>query len=495
MDSVRSKRLLFFAAIAPALFVFPALWAPIPHRFHGHREVAGYFQALAYWRDPLGQFFYNTPAENLSAIHLHSILSAPLVGLGYTRGGRVVSLLAAVAAAVVVGYLAATLVSSRVAPLAAAAVWAHPLFLNLAGGFMPETLSILLTSGALYLLLCGHRHDSAAMTVGAVLLLVPAISTHLWEASILLPLLVLAAVRRQWRVVAALPLIGGGTVAANWYLTNLQPSSPRSLVRRYVLWQDPSVLLSTQRFWFETATSDLLSLGNALVVSFLVAVVLCFVFLLRAVRTRDTSQLVLASWFASGLSVPVLLANGYLWHNYYQWATVAPLAVGIAALMDALLTRLVPPTDSIPVPTPEHIAVGLVVLSLVWSLTFQIGAFAGTGLPGLSASPTFASPGEVEHSDLVEMGDTVADQGVDNHSEIVFVGDWGRPNSNHFGQFPDMATVLIHSGLLIKTRGPSNVQPWFESGGPRYYQNRSTVENCTVMLVKNGTTVESNLCP
>lgn len=55
------------------------------------------------WRDPLGHFSYLTPAENLSALHFHSPLSAPLVGLGFHGGGRLVALALIVSSASSIG--------------------------------------------------------------------------------------------------------------------------------------------------------------------------------------------------------------------------------------------------------------------------------------------------------------------------------------------------------------------------------------------------------
>jgi hypothetical protein len=488
------RKWMLFAAIAPATAILPFLWAPIPGGYHGHREVAGYFQALAYWRDPVGQFFYNTPAENLSSIHFHSFLSAPFVGVGFPQGGRAMSLLAAVFATITVAYITAIVVSTRVAPVAAAALWAHPLFINFAGAFMPETVSILLTSGSILLFLLGYQKEYSIFVAGSVIILIPAISTHLWEASILLPLVILAAYHRQWKVATIFPIVGGGVIAANWHLTNLQPSSPRSLIRRYALWQDPAVLLSAENFWLETATPDLVSLGNILVLTLIGATILCIGLLIRGVQTGNRTPILLSTWLASGLSIPILLANGYLWHNYYLWAILAPLAVSIAAGIEVLIPRLQTVINSFPAPRQKSFIIMFVTVSLIWSLTFQLGVLAGTGVPVLDQRGVIESQGGVDYQTLVDAGKAVGEANVENQSMIVFVGDWGRRNSNHFGQFPRMSTVLICSGLNIRTRGPSNVRPWFSSGGPRYYQNRSEVSECEILVVKNGSQVSTESC-
>lgn len=494
MQLTAHRKWLLFAAIAPATAILPFLWAPIPGGYHNHREVAGYFQALAYWRDPLGQFLYNTPAENLSSIHFHSFLSAPLVGVGFPQGGRAVSLLAAVFTTIIIGYITAIVVSRRVAPVAAAALWAHPLFINFAGAFMPETVSILLTSGAILLLLLGYQKDSPLFIAGSVVILLPAISTHLWEATILFPLVILAAYHRQWKVAAIYSIVGCGTVAANWHLTNLQPSSPRSLMRRYALWQDPTILLSTEKFWLETATPKLLSLGNILALTLIGTVILCIGLLIRGIQTGNRTPILLGTWFASGLSIPILLANGYLWHNYYLWAIPAPLSVTIAAGVEVLIPRFQTAINSIPVPGQKSFIVMFVTVSLVWSLTFQLGVLAGTGVPVLDQRGVVESQGGADYETLVAAGKTVGEANVENQSMIVFVGDWGRRNSNHFGQFPRMSTVLIYSGLDVRTRGPSNVRPWFSSGGPRYYQNQSEVSDCEVLIIKNDSQVSIESC-
>jgi hypothetical protein len=491
MDLGWQRKIVILTALIPSTAVVPFLFSPFPGTYHTHRAIAGYFQALAYWRDPLGQFFYNTPAENLSSIHFHSLLSAPFVGAGFFQGGRLVSLLAAIMASIVVMHITSILIAPRVAPVAGGLLWAHPLFLKFASGFMPEALSIFLTSAALLLLLRGYDSDRWSLRAGGVLLLVPAISTHFWEAAILLPLVALAASYRDWATTAALGVVGSLTIIVNWHVTNLQPSSPNSLVRRYALWQDPTVLLSTQRFWFETARPNTLSLGNILIVTLIASVLACVALLARTIRRRDQSDFILFCWLASGLSVPILLANGYLYHNYYQWGLLAPLSVAGAAITHSIGPRLTESVRQLRVVNYRSLVVGLIAVSLIFSFSFQLGLFAGTGAPALERQGAINYIGDVEYSDLVEAGHQVRSR-TDDPSDIVFVGDWG--DGNHFGQSRHMSTILIHSRLHITTRGPSNVQPWFSSGGPRYYPNRSTVADCDVAVIKNKTAIHVRSC-
>lgn len=70
----------------PGIVLIPLLTAPLPMSYHTAREIAGYFQALAFLRDGILSYTYLTPKENLSGLHLHSVLSSPLVGFGYIEG-------------------------------------------------------------------------------------------------------------------------------------------------------------------------------------------------------------------------------------------------------------------------------------------------------------------------------------------------------------------------------------------------------------------------
>ena len=82
----------------PAFILFPLIFLPIPSQINSLRSVAGYFQAVAVVRLGTQSLFINTPVENLSSLHFHSMLSSPLVAIGYTEAGRLISLLAAVIA-------------------------------------------------------------------------------------------------------------------------------------------------------------------------------------------------------------------------------------------------------------------------------------------------------------------------------------------------------------------------------------------------------------
>lgn len=76
--------------VVPALSYLPLLTLSVPAFSHPYREIAGAFQALAYAEDGFGSLWYLTPQENLSGIHLHSLLSAPRESGGFGVRLRVV---------------------------------------------------------------------------------------------------------------------------------------------------------------------------------------------------------------------------------------------------------------------------------------------------------------------------------------------------------------------------------------------------------------------
>lgn len=77
--------------------LIPKLDQRLAIAYHPQREGAGYFQALAFVRDGVISYTCLTPDESLSVLHLHSLLSASFICLGYHEGGRLVTWFAAIA--------------------------------------------------------------------------------------------------------------------------------------------------------------------------------------------------------------------------------------------------------------------------------------------------------------------------------------------------------------------------------------------------------------
>jgi hypothetical protein len=174
----------------PFLVMLPLLTSPISMWYHAQREGAGYFQALAFTRLGIDSFSTLTPVESLSSLHLHSLLSAPLIELGYVEGGRLISLLAAIVAVILVGRIGYELSGREVALLAPGILLIHPLFLTHSYAFMPETLSIALTTGCLLATIRYVNHDDTRYIYAAITCFALGVANHMWEATILLPVVV-----------------------------------------------------------------------------------------------------------------------------------------------------------------------------------------------------------------------------------------------------------------------------------------------------------------
>lgn len=169
----------WIAVALPGVWFITLLDALIPIYFHRPREIAGYFAALAFAREPVRSFFYLTPAESYASLHLHSFLSAPLLALGYHEGGRLVSLLATIATALILYQFVNELTGKRFAGLVAGfGFWVIPFTQRFAYAFQPEALSIALTTAVVYLT---HRYitvKDAWAFHGSLVVLVCAILTH-----------------------------------------------------------------------------------------------------------------------------------------------------------------------------------------------------------------------------------------------------------------------------------------------------------------------------
>lgn len=81
--------------LMPLVALVPLLDEPVPSKFQSVREIANYYQSLAVVRSGLSSYTYVTLQETDAAVHLYSVLSSPLVALGYVEAGRLVSALAA----------------------------------------------------------------------------------------------------------------------------------------------------------------------------------------------------------------------------------------------------------------------------------------------------------------------------------------------------------------------------------------------------------------
>ncbi|WP_436930045.1 ArnT family glycosyltransferase [Halosimplex halobium] len=449
-----TRRFVCLVCLAPAVALLPLLTAKIPVTIHGAREIAGYFQALGFVRTGLESYLYLTPEESFSALHLHSLLSAPLVAAGYHEGGRLISLLAAVGAAGCVALIARQLAGDRAMVLAPAVLWANPAFVRHAWVFEPDSLSIALTCATVYCALEYVQTNREPWFAGTAVLLVLGITNHMWEATVALPVVVLLATAGKIRRAAGLGLLAGTAILGVLYVTGLQPEGPSSLTVHGTQTVGIQVFVSSD-FWL--AHLDLyqglpVPYGVALTILLPVSVLACGGWLYRAVMTGSRRAYLLASWTASGLAIPVLLAHGYLIHYYYLWGLFAPVAVTVAVCCTELrpawdLGDWLPTRDR----TVRIIALSLVTMSMLYAVVFQVGALGGSGAPVVQ----HVEGERTENPEATRAGRQLAEYSIDA-DDLVFVGDWETDFTRSAGR------VAVYSDVLFRER---NMR---DSGGVQY---------------------------
>jgi hypothetical protein len=320
---IENRRLQVFIAVFPTAALIPSVTTPLG-TYRPAVEIAHYFQALALLRDGLESYTYLTPAESSGGLHIHSLLSTPLLAAGVRPAGRIVSLVAAAVAVLMLIMLVSRLSSPASGLLAGAFLWAHPLFLRFSSTWVPYILSVSLTIGALLgavLWVTTQHHRWYVVSLG---LLSVGIFNHTWEASIMLPIAVLYANRGYYREIAGVVVTTVLSLAIFVGVRSLQPRG-HNLTHSYSLFHRPEVLFSVD--WFFHGGFDVwrtwwyFKLLTVPVTLFAIASVGLFYY-----QTRREDALVIGAWLLSGLSVLVLLPRGWMGHGYYAWGLLAPLA-------------------------------------------------------------------------------------------------------------------------------------------------------------------------
>ncbi|MFC7076752.1 ArnT family glycosyltransferase [Haloarcula halophila] len=469
------RRVELVVWIVPALALLPLLTTPVPVTIHGPREIAGYFQALALARIGLESYFLLTPQESFSALHLHSLLIAPLVALGYVEGGRLVSLLAAIGSVAGAGYVGSQLADQRSALLAPAVLWAQPVFVRHAWVFEPDTLSISLTTGAVACVLRYLDTEDRRWFVGSAAMLVLGITNRMWEATIVLPLVVALLWEGRRREALWMALLAPLTAALVSFVTELQPSGASTLLVHSTRQTGLGIFLRP-RFW--TAHLDLhyglpAPYGLGLTLLLPLSVGACLYWAIRARRTGELRVAVLAAWLASGLAIPLMLARGYLIHYYYLWALLAPFAVTVALVGNDAIDWIGATADQSPDRIRSTVVAILVVGALTHALVFQAGALGGTTLPVVQ----HVDSEQYKSSDATEAGVTLRTLDP-RHVASLFVGSWEQDFTRDTGR------VAVYSGILFRQRIVG------APGGPDLVTTLETVTPCEAQQASDHVVVQ-----
>jgi len=440
----------------PAIVLLPALATRVPSNYHAAREVAGYFQALAFARTGLQSYLFLTPEENLSSLHLHSVLSSPFVGLGYPAGGRLVSFLAALGAVTALAVVGGRLFDRRVSLLAPLFLWLHPFFMRSAFAFQPEALSIALTTGAVAAMIYYTDTDNPRYYAISLVFLALGLATHLWEATIALPLFILLVWERDWLKAGLLAVITIGLTVGIVLITHLQPRGAGTLMFYATFTHGHWTLLVSPEWWLP----DLFTLhplvffrrlirsphtiltGLTVPVSVFGTIAWAYSF----ASTRSRKSLVMLSWLVSGLTIPFFLARGYAAHDYYIWALLAPLAISLSVVSSKAAMRL-PTIGSDRV--VRLCAILLVCSAGFYGLVFEAGVFSQTALPVIGGVDRTSFQPTEKHDEAVQIGRELRNRDVSDASSVVFVGDF--PTDNVY-RATFVSRTLIYSGLLVKER-------------------------------------------
>lgn len=468
------RRQQILAFLLPLIVLLPKITVALPGGKHAARQVAGYFQTLALLRTGLESYAFLTPEESLSALHLHSVLSAPFVGLGYVEGGRLVSWLAAVAAVVLVAFVARELIDDRAMLIAPVLLLLHPTFRVSSFSYFPETLSIALTTAVVYSLLRWRRTNSRRWLAGAVGLLLLAMTVHLWEIIILLPTVFILALDREYRLavaVSALAVVWAGMISA---ITDIQARGLSSLQGYYTITGGDWRLLFQWDWWTRYMPTGN-GLASALTEPFALLVgitlplclLLAIVFAIRVATGRDHSLTILVSWLLAGASIPLLISRGYLGHVYYVWGMLAPLAIGGSVVVVRAVDQLSGYAPSL----SRKRAIQAVVALLLVTATVQNVRVVASG-------PPLGSDAEFETAR--EAGIELRELNVESANDVVFVGNHSTHNV-YRSTF--VAKTLVYSGILVYERRYTPN----DGLGPRLSETRPVTDNCAAMVyIENG---------
>jgi len=483
-----NKWLIRAILLVPAILILPLLDTQIPIAYHQAREVAGYFQTIAIVRDGAGSLFYSTPAESRASIHLHGLLSAPLVALGYHEGGRLISFLCAIITTVIVKEIGSLLWSKQVGYLSAAILWTLPLYIRQSYSYMPEALSILLTTTAVYLTVYLVIRDEQIKTIYPLLLAVLFIApfTHTWEASVLLPVFGVFLYMGKYRkgISSVLATISG--LLLNLFLTSFQPSSADGYRSHTIFHTGPEVIFRPN-FWLSnftltTPTDIIRFLDNtfiSLVLPISVIIALSWAYLLC--RDRSLQRIVLTLWTLAGLSIPFGLAAGYVRHFwYFQWGLLVPLAISTALGVNVIIERGSSYSNHLSAETVVQTVIVLaIVFSSIYIPVYEYGMLRGSDVPVLQNRGSLEqdSIDNVPVSNLQAAAKDIDESNVSEAKDVCLHGQWLRNGDDSYEQNLHIGHLLIYSNVHAQGIFISN------PNGPRVVpENKSVPRDCPIIV-------------
>jgi hypothetical protein len=425
----------------PLLFLIPVLTVP-PAIHHAGVEFGHYSQSIALLNDGLTSFTYLTPQESFAGLHLYSILSAPLIAIGYTEGGRLVSFLAAIGTTVLAAKVAREEFDEVNYLFLPVLLWANSFFVFFASAIGPNVLSIFLTTAIIYTTLVSLSSESDYWTYATFILLMLAILNHGWEATIALPVFILYLYERRYISAITIPVVTVVSVGILQFGTALQPD--RSGAGGYSIMSSGLDIYHIPTWWTPHLQWPF-PLGPTTVLLLVGSIAFVFWWTERFVQYRSRRSAMMIAWLLSGLFIPVILPVGYIAHMYYLWGIVVPFTLSLGALLGTSYQIVSRGTNR---ETARRFASGLLVVLLLWNVVL-IGSFhAGIfDTPGLENGKNKPGVGEVSNSEAIRAGERLADTGIKDSSQIVFVGNW---ETTYAGGLYKPSQVLAYAGINVK---------------------------------------------
>ncbi|OYR75719.1 glycosyltransferase family 39 protein [Halorubrum ezzemoulense] len=486
-NNVLVSRIIRYLRYTPVVFVIPLLTRPIAIRYSPAREFAGYFQALSFLRDPITSFSYVVLQESDASLHLSSMVAAPIIGLGYYEAGRLVSLLAAILASVAIASIATDIFDNRAGLLAPVLLWANPYFIRYTWGIFPEAVSICLTSAALATMIKYNNSGNDQWYWASLSLAVLAVFNHGWEAIILLPLIVILLINREWGRATRTSITIIASLGFVTAITSLQ-SLPANTMQ-YAVWNTGVGIYPTEDWLGRWLDVSFIPFLFAFRTHMYITVPALIIWTWKA-RNFSTSACVMLGLFISGLSIPVLLPGGVN-HAYYLWALILPVTLTAAAALSWIIQLTGDTLRSVDV---QSITIGVIICCVVASGGYILIFEGSIGASG-PANTNFATPAG-SPTDDIRAGEKLQNIGVETRHDVVFVGDWDA-NASFVSVYREGAPrIFVYSKVPMRGTWHWGAVPGAKPTSPTLLNSTDAVNRstCKAIIKKSGDSVHVESC-
>jgi hypothetical protein len=340
---------------------------------------------------------------------------------------------------------------------------------------MPETLSIALTSGAVYTTLRYLNSKRDQWYLISLACIIAGITNHMWEATILLPVASLLAIHGEYVRAMVSSMVTVGTVSAVWYLTGLQPTGASSLTR-HGTHAVGIQFFSSSEFWLAHLSPHPLYLAVTLTLPASILAGAYWTWRAYQTRLQNVTAVLLSAWFGSALAIPLFLARGYSIHPYYAWAQLIPLALSGGFATRYTFTHFSVDSERATTVASSSLVVGIVVYLLV----FEVGVLAGMGVTGVEKAtvPAVDDKLEIPEKEIHTAARDIRSSDATTADDVRFVGDWGQNvEGASYQDTRGLTRLLIYSGLPVADRDLNDDR----QGGPKF----GSGEDCHIKVVKS----------